>query len=116
MTVVTWRGVEFDAVAFGLEASTLQCKIAENWGRYQRLKEPTEPVLYERCSECRAPLLGYHHVDCPKEACAICGSSDACQLRGHQAEKWPVSARQAMARLRQINAARERRATATERR
>lgn len=72
---VEWEGRVYHPLEYGFEASLQQCKIAENYGRYRRLRTRDEPRAPKRCEGCNAPLWGYHHEGCPKASCVVCGES-----------------------------------------
>jgi hypothetical protein len=98
-----WEGEEIPVVPYGHEASILYCEIAENWGRYKRLAQPKIFAPKDRCTGCHTMVGGFHHDGCRFEACGICGDTNTgCASRGHMAKSMEMSAKQAMARLRQM--------------
>lgn len=103
-SVMTWRGREYASVPYGQEGWVLTCEIAENYGRYKRLREPRIPAIPARCGDCRTPIGGEHHHGCAARACYVCGDrpGSRCAQRNHMATNLGMSAKQAMARLRHM--------------
>lgn len=100
----SWQGDEYAEVPYGSEPAISLCHIAENYTKYRRLGTPKFTTPKERCVGCRTPIGGYHHQGCAYAACVICWEpkSSSCQTRGHRAKTMEMSAKQAMARLRQM--------------
>jgi hypothetical protein len=103
-TFVTWHGVEYKSVGYSWEPSIRQCKIAENYGRYRRLKERDgDPKAYARCQGCNTPFAGYHHPGCRNAACPVCWEpAGSCVKRGHSAPPLERSIKQALASMKKM--------------